>query len=117
MDEKEDQILAKPQWANLYGPSLSHSVGGLDRLKSIDAIAQNQKKYGQQLGTFYRGRVLYTKVRKKLALDGAKTKLKEQVYTFPTNPLPVAPSRNYIVTIDIFEGFELPEPSPGRQYI
>ena len=94
----EERKKTKPRWVNLYGP-----LPGVTGEK-----ADYMTKFSDS-GTYYRGRVWYS-------LDfeekkEAKTRAVKLKYKLPHHPRPNPPVRIYILRVDLFDGFELPNTS------
>jgi hypothetical protein len=81
-----------PRWANLYGPPLS----------ATGSVAEKMTLYGYEMGSHYRGRILYSigSYNEKYA----KTKVNDLEFSFPDNPAPISPQKTYLIRIDVLEG-------------
>ena len=83
-------------WQNLYGPPMEGRGPHAD-LMSL---------FGEQLGSHYRGRVLYS-IKTENQRE-PKTETKDLKFKFPENPQPQSEQKSYLLRVDIFEGHELP---------
>lgn len=85
------------RYINLYGPPLS-----------VDNEQSNlMAMYGDELGSHYRGRLLY-KI-SSYSENKPKTYKKKLKFDTQKNPYPKCPSKTYILRVSILEGIEVPE--------
>jgi hypothetical protein len=90
IDIYEDKYIA-PQWGHLYGPPMC----------AVDEApinyATKMQVYGQEIGSHYRGRLLFKVVGKKYvhSTNGAN-KLQ---FKFPVKPIPVVPLKTYTLRV------------------
>lgn len=96
----EGELVGTPQWGHLYGPPLA----GKDI--SPHNFASKMQIYGQDLGSHYRGRLLF-KVTGKKYTHGRNSKT-PITFHFPFKPTPVVPLKSYTLQVDAVEGFHLP---------
>ena len=83
----------EPRWVNLYGPPLSATV---------NTVADAMRLYGYDIGSHYRGRLLYS-IGSYNDKD-PRTKITDLKFSFPDNPAPQSPQRTYLLRVDLYEG-------------
>ena len=89
--EFKDKFL-EPRWVNLYGPTVN----------ATGKEAEAMTLYGYDIGSCYRGRVLYS-IGSYNERD-PRTAITDLKFSFPDNPEPTSPERTYIFRADIYEG-------------
>ena len=86
-----------PRWVNLYGPPMS----------GTGEWAQMMLDYGYDLGSHYRGRLLYAV--SSMDNTNPKSSVEHLKFGFPANPEPVAEEKAYILRLSIYEAVMLPQ--------
>jgi hypothetical protein len=86
-----------PKWANVYGSSVFAKDGHPKDMMTL---------YGQDIGSHYMGRVLYSITSYDQEIP--KTMVKELKFKFPDNPAPNSAQKSYLLRIDVLEAAELP---------
>ncbi|CAI2384461.1 unnamed protein product [Moneuplotes crassus] len=92
----KDRKPTESMWVNMYGPPFG----------VMGDKADYMTKYSNA-GTHYTGRVLYSLEYE--ARKDPKKSVEDIEFEIPDNPPPNPPERVYILRVDLFNGFELPE--------
>ena len=90
-----------PRWAHIYGPPMC----AVD--EPPNNYASKMQLYGEELGSHYRGRLLFKIVGKKYI--HSSNGMSEIKFKFPYKPTPVVALKTYTLSVELIEGFHLPE--------
>jgi hypothetical protein len=63
--------------------------------------------HGEEMGSHYRGRLLYKITGKKNIIN--KNSRRKISFKFPFKPTPVVPLKSYVVRVEVLDGFNLPQ--------
>ena len=106
--KEEDMVKTSARWANLYGP-LPHTSGEKAEYMTRFPDSGKYQILMVYIATYYRGRVLYSLDYERQ--DEPKNKRVRIKYEDEENPRPYPDSWNYILRVDLYDGFDLPEES------